>query len=92
MGVICQHLSNFNKQHWTTIKHTMKFLQGTLTKEIAYQGNLFKENHIQLVDWAYSQSQYLKGWSNEKRTIKDSFSFLLHLFFHDYSGLIYDYN
>jgi hypothetical protein len=56
MGVVFQHLSNFNKQRWTTIKHTMKYLQWTLTKEITYQGNLFLKNHIQLVDWAYSQS------------------------------------
>jgi hypothetical protein len=41
---------------------------------------------------AYSQSRYPKGWSNGKRTTKDYFGFLLHLLFHDYSGLVYDYN
>jgi hypothetical protein len=41
---------------------------------------------------AYSQSKYPKGWSNEKKIIKDYFGFLLHLLFHDYSGLVYDYS
>ncbi len=40
----------------------------------------------------YSQSKYLKGWSNEKKTTKDYFGFLLHLLFHNYNGLVYDYN
>jgi hypothetical protein len=43
-----------------------------------------------LFEWAYSQLGYLKGWSNGKRTTKDYFGFLLHLLFHDYSGLVYD--
>ncbi len=42
--------------------------------------------------WAYSQLGYLKGWSNGKRIGKDYFGFLLHLIFHDYSGLVHDYN
>jgi hypothetical protein len=41
---------------------------------------------------AYSQLGYPKGWSNKKRIAKDYFGFLLHLLFHDYIGLIYDYN
>jgi hypothetical protein len=44
--------------------------------------------------WAYSQSGYPKGRSNEKglqRTTKDYFEFLLHLLFYDYCGLVYDY-
>jgi hypothetical protein len=41
---------------------------------------------------AYSQSKYPKGRSNEKKTIKDYFGFLLHLLFYDYSGLVYDYS
>jgi hypothetical protein len=49
------------------------------------------ENILQDI-WAYSQSRYLKGQSNGKNTIKDYFGFLLHLLFHDYSGLVYDYN
>jgi hypothetical protein len=43
-------------------------------------------------NWAYSQSGYPKGWLNGKMTPKDYFGFLLHLLFHDYSGLIYDYS
>jgi hypothetical protein len=42
--------------------------------------------------WAYSESRYPKWWFNEKTTTKDYFEFLLHLLFHDYSGLVYDYN
>jgi hypothetical protein len=42
--------------------------------------------------WAYSWLGYQKGWFNEKKTTKDYFGFLLHLLFHDYSGLVYDYN
>jgi len=42
--------------------------------------------------WAYSQSGYPKGQSNEKRIAKDYFEFLLHLLFHNYSVLVYDYN
>jgi hypothetical protein len=30
--------------------------------------------------------------SNKKRIAKDYFEFLLHLLFHDYKGLLYDYN
>ncbi len=41
---------------------------------------------------AYSQSIYPKGQSNKKRTTKDYFGFLLHFLFHDYSGLVYNYN
>jgi hypothetical protein len=41
---------------------------------------------------AYSQSKYLKRQSNEKRTTKDYFGFLLHLLFHEYTRLVYDYN
>jgi hypothetical protein len=41
---------------------------------------------------AYSQSRYPKGWSNKKMTAKDYFGSLLHLLFHDYNGLAYDYN
>jgi len=40
----------------------------------------------------YSQSRYPKGQSNEKKTTKDCFEFLLHLLFHDYNRLVYDYN
>jgi len=47
---------------------------------------------IYLKYWAYSQSRYPKKWSNKKRTIKIYFGFLLHLLFHDYNGLVYDYN
>jgi hypothetical protein len=46
---------------------------------------------MQLIE-AYSQLEYPKGWSNEKRTTKDYFGFLLHLLFHDYTKLLYDYN
>jgi hypothetical protein len=42
--------------------------------------------------WAYSQLGYPKGWSNGKKIAKDYFGFLLHLLFHDYSGLVYGYN
>jgi hypothetical protein len=42
--------------------------------------------------WAYSQLGYPKGQSNRKRTTKDYFRFLLYLIFHDYDGLVYDYN
>jgi hypothetical protein len=28
----------------------------------------------------------------EKKTTKDCFGFLLHSLFHDYKGLVYDYN
>ncbi len=41
---------------------------------------------------ACSQSGYSKGWYNGKGIVKDYFGFLLHLLFHDYSGLVYDYN
>ncbi len=41
---------------------------------------------------AYSQSGYPKGRSNGKMIAKDYFEFLLHLLFHDYNGLVYDYN
>ncbi len=41
---------------------------------------------------AYSQLGYLKGWSNGKMTTKDYFGFLLHLLFHNYRGLVYNYN
>ncbi len=41
---------------------------------------------------AYSQSRYPKGQFNKKKTSKDHFGFLLHLLFHDYGGLVYDYN
>jgi hypothetical protein len=44
------------------------------------------------INWAYSQLGCPKGWSNRKMTTKDYFQFLLHLLFHDYRGLIYDYN
>ncbi len=47
--------------------------------------------YMQLIE-AYSQLEYPKGWSNEKRTTKDYFGFLLHLLFHDYTKLLYDYN
>jgi hypothetical protein len=47
---------------------------------------------IFLKSWAYSQLGYPKGLSNGKRIAKDYFGFLLHLLFHDYSGLVYDYN
>jgi hypothetical protein len=40
---------------------------------------------------AYSQLGYPKGWSNEKMTTIFFFDFLLHLLFHDYRGLVYDY-
>jgi hypothetical protein len=41
---------------------------------------------------AYSQSGYPKGRSNRKMTTKDYFGPSLHLLFHDYNGLLYDYN
>jgi hypothetical protein len=41
---------------------------------------------------AYSQLEYPKGRSNKKMTTKNYFGFLLHLIFHDYRGLAYDYN
>jgi hypothetical protein len=41
---------------------------------------------------AYSQSGYPKGRFNRKMTTKDYFGLLLHLLFHDYNGLVYDYN
>ncbi len=40
----------------------------------------------------YSQSGYPKGWSNKKKDCKGLFWILLHLLFHDYNGLVYDYN
>jgi hypothetical protein len=51
-----------------------------------------KESMVYFQFRAYSQSRYPKGRSNEKKTTKDYFEFLLHLLFHDYSGLVYDYN
>ncbi len=42
--------------------------------------------------WAYSQLGYPKGGFNEKKIAKDYFEFLLQLLFHDYSGLVCDYN
>jgi len=60
---------------------------------------LYKNLNIKIIfiifmdtQWAYSQLGYPKGQSNEKRTTKDYFGFLLYLIFHDYSGLVYDYN
>ncbi len=41
---------------------------------------------------AYSQLRYPKGQFNGKRITKDNFGLLLHLLFHDYSGLVYAYN
>jgi hypothetical protein len=41
---------------------------------------------------AYSQLGYPKGRFNIIMTTKDYFGFLLHLLFHDYRGLVYDYN
>jgi hypothetical protein len=43
-------------------------------------------------NWAHSQLRYPKGQCKEKRITKDYFGFLLHLLFHDYRGLVYDYN
>ncbi len=40
----------------------------------------------------YSQLGYPKGWFNGKMTTKYYFGFLLHLLFHDYNGLVYNYN
>jgi hypothetical protein len=33
-----------------------------------------------------------KDGLTKKKTTKDYFGFLLHLLFHDYNGLVYDYN
>jgi hypothetical protein len=33
-----------------------------------------------------------KKWFNKKKIAKDYFEFLLQLLFHDYSGLVCDYN
>jgi hypothetical protein len=33
-----------------------------------------------------------KKWFNKKKIAKDYFGFLLYLLFHDYNGLVYDYN
>jgi hypothetical protein len=49
-------------------------------------------NKFERCKQAYSQSRYQKGQSNKKKTSKDHFGFLLHLLFHDYNGLMYDYN
>ncbi len=38
--------------------------------------------------WEYSQSMYPKGQSNDFFFVKEYFGFL----FHDYSGLVCDYN
>jgi hypothetical protein len=40
---------------------------------------------------AYVQSGYPKEWSNGQMITKDYFGFLLHLLFHNYRGLVYDY-
>jgi hypothetical protein len=48
--------------------------------------------HIRWHMWAYSQLGYPKGQFNKKMIAKDYFGFLLHFLFHDYEGLVYDYN
>jgi len=42
-------------------------------------------------------TEYIHGYgtkkkNSQKRTTKNSFRFLLHLLFHDYDGLVYDFN
>ncbi len=34
----------------------------------------------------------LKRMAKQKKIVKDYFRFLLHSLFHDYNGLVYDYN
>jgi hypothetical protein len=46
---------------------------------------------LYIFNWAYLQLGYQKGWFNRK-DCKDYFGCLLHLLFHDYNGLVYDYN
>jgi hypothetical protein len=46
---------------------------------------------VKAIKGIFVQSRYSKEWPN-KKNIKDYFKFLLHSLFHDYSGMVYDYN
>jgi hypothetical protein len=51
-----------------------------------------KQEGFTLFKWAYSHQGTQKDGLMEKMTTKDYFGFLLYLLFHDYSGLVHDYN
>jgi hypothetical protein len=68
-----------NDQFDPTFINVLKFHQnGYISPMLSILINLF------------SFHPYQKGQSNEKKIAKDYFGFLLHLLFHDYSGLVYD--
>jgi hypothetical protein len=65
--------------------------QRKLTFQALALGRKHTKPHPRIVvTRAYSKSEYPKGRSNGKRTTKDYFGFLL--LYHDYNGLVYDYN
>jgi hypothetical protein len=73
--VVSPHLSNPNKQHWIVIKCIMRYLQGTLTQGITYQGNLIsKESQIQLV--AYTNFDWFGNVDDRRHIIIHCFKLL----------------
>jgi hypothetical protein len=73
--VVSPHLSNPNKQHWIVIKCIMRYLQGTLTQGITYQGNLIsKESQYQLV--AYTDFDWFGNVDDKRYIIKYCFKLL----------------
>jgi hypothetical protein len=53
---------------------------------------LFIKHENSFIIWEYSQLGYPEGRSNKKRIVMEYFGSLLHLLFHHYSRLVYDYN
>lgn len=66
---LSQHLSEPNEQHWLTAKHVMRYLKGTLDRELCYKKS---ETSLKLV--AYSDSDWAADLNDRRSTTGYCFS------------------
>jgi len=66
---LSQHLSNPNEQHWSTVKHVMRYLKGTIDFELCYKKS---EENLKLV--AYSDADWASDLNDRRSTTGYCFS------------------
>jgi len=66
---LSQYLSNPNEQHWSTVKHVMRYLKGTIDSELCYKKS---EENLKLV--AYSDADWASDLNDRRSTTGYCFS------------------
>ncbi len=72
-------------------KNTIAVVMGFNQNTHIWNRPTYKEKWVIIFGHIHGQATKEDGLMTNKTT-KDYFAFLLHLIFHDYNGLVYDYN